>query len=90
MDSSSGVSVGSESKHGASASSNTADRFVRRRISDSLARIGVTNLVKRLQPSVLNARLSSSMRDRIGGTSNERWDSKCSASAGWLQISTCS
>lgn len=72
MASSSGVRVGSESRQGTNASSNTADRFVRRRISDSLARIGVTNLVKRLQPSVLKARLSSSIRERIGGTSSPR------------------
>lgn len=51
-----------------SASSNTEDKFVRLRRSESFARIGVRNLIKRLQPRYLKDELSSSIRDRIGGT----------------------
>jgi hypothetical protein len=40
MASSSGVIVGSEWKQGLIASSNTEERFVRRRMSDLLSRIG--------------------------------------------------
>lgn len=59
--------VGRERRHGVSASSNTEDRFERLRRSESLARIGVRNLIKRSQPRYLKDELSSSIKDNIGG-----------------------
>jgi len=50
MESSSGVIVGSEKKHCFTASSKTEDRFVRRRMSDSLSLIGLRSCRRMLQP----------------------------------------
>lgn len=51
-----------------SASSKTEDKFVRFKRSESLARTGVRNLIRRLQPRYLKDELSSSIRVSIGGT----------------------
>lgn len=62
--------VGRERRHGVMASSKTEDRFVRRRMSDLPSRRGTSSLERRLQPRVLNDMFSSSISERMGGTSN--------------------
>lgn len=69
MESGSGVMVGRERRQGFMASSKTEVRFVRWRIGDLVAWIGVRSCLRRVQPFVLIEVVSSSIRARIEGTS---------------------
>jgi hypothetical protein len=83
--SSSGVIVGRESKQGVKASSKTDDRFVRRSKSEWQVCIGVKNFLRRRHPRALNAKLSSSIKDKSGGTWRWKWLSRWEISAGYGQ-----
>lgn len=76
MESGSGVMVGRERRQGFRASSKTEVRFVRWRIGDLVCWIGVRRFLRRVQPFVLMALVSSSISARIGGTSKGKWVSR--------------
>lgn len=78
MESSSGVIVGREKKHCLMASSKTDERFVLRSISDWLSLMGLRSCKRRLQPRVLNDRLSSSIKVNVGGMRSGKCFSKYS------------
>lgn len=80
MESSSGVIVGREKKHCLMASSKTDERFVLRSISDWLSLMGLRSCKRRLQPRVLNDRLSSSIKVNVGGMRGGKCFSKYSRS----------
>lgn len=76
MESSSGVIDGREKKHCFNVSSKTDDRLVLCRMLDWLSRMGSRSCERRLQPRVLNARSSSSIKVNSGGISSGKCLSK--------------